>query len=48
MEEVVKSYEARFGLDQPLWKQYLRYLGDMAPLRLRLLDHPLPDAGSRR
>ena len=30
MEEVVKAYEARFGLDQPLWKQYLRFLGDMA------------------
>ncbi len=30
MDAVVKSYEARFGLDQPLWKQYLRYLGDMA------------------
>jgi peptide/nickel transport system permease protein len=29
MDEVVKSYEKRFGLDQPLWKQYLRYLGDM-------------------
>ncbi len=32
MEEVVKSYEARFGLDQPLWLQYIRYLGDMARL----------------
>jgi peptide/nickel transport system permease protein len=32
MEAVVKSYEARFGLDQPLWKQYLRYLGDLARL----------------
>jgi peptide/nickel transport system permease protein len=30
MEEVVKAYEARFGLDQPLWKQYVRFLGDMA------------------
>jgi len=30
MEEVIKSYEARFGLDQPLWKQYVRYLSDMA------------------
>jgi peptide/nickel transport system permease protein len=30
MEEVVKSYEKEFGLDQPLWKQYLRYLRDMA------------------
>jgi peptide/nickel transport system permease protein len=29
MEDLVKSYEARFGLDQPLWIQYLRYLGDM-------------------
>jgi peptide/nickel transport system permease protein len=30
IEEVAKSYEARFGLDQPVWKQYLRYLWDMA------------------
>jgi peptide/nickel transport system permease protein len=30
MDEVVKSYEARFGLDQPLWLQYLRYLSDLA------------------
>ncbi|MGH2560637.1 MAG: ABC transporter permease [Thermomicrobiales bacterium] len=30
IEEVAKSYEKRFGLDQPLWKQYLRYLWDMA------------------
>lgn len=29
MEEVIASYDKRFGLDQPLWKQYLRYLGDM-------------------
>jgi peptide/nickel transport system permease protein len=29
LEEVVKSYEKEFGLDQPLWKQYLRYLRDM-------------------
>jgi peptide/nickel transport system permease protein len=29
-EAVVKSYEERFGLDQPLWIQYVRYLGDMA------------------
>jgi peptide/nickel transport system permease protein len=29
MDEVVKSYEKRFGLDQPLWKQYVRYLWDM-------------------
>src|SRR5205823_7774046 len=34
IEEVVKSYEARFGLDQPLWLQYFRYLGDLARLDL--------------
>ncbi|MBQ42302.1 MAG: ABC transporter permease, partial [Gemmatimonadetes bacterium] len=32
MEAVVRTYEARFGLDQPLWKQYLRYMGDVARL----------------
>jgi peptide/nickel transport system permease protein len=30
MEEVIASYDKRFGLDQPMWKQYIRYLGDMA------------------
>jgi peptide/nickel transport system permease protein len=30
IEDVVASYNKRFGLDQPLWKQYVRYLGDMA------------------
>jgi len=28
IEEMVAEYEKRFGLDQPLWKQYLRYIGD--------------------
>ena len=32
MEKVVASYEARFGLDQPLWKQYLSYMGDVIRL----------------
>jgi peptide/nickel transport system permease protein len=32
MEKVVQSYEAHFGLDQPLWKQYLRYMGDIIRL----------------
>lgn len=32
IEEMVEDYERRFGLDQPLWKQYLRYLGDMLRL----------------
>jgi peptide/nickel transport system permease protein len=30
IEKVVEAYEKKFGLDQPLWKQYLVYLGDMA------------------
>lgn len=29
VEEVVKSYQAKFGLDKPLWQQYLFYLWDM-------------------
>jgi peptide/nickel transport system permease protein len=33
-DEMVKAYEVKFGLDQPLWKQYLRYLGDMSRLDL--------------
>jgi len=33
-DRMVKAYEVKFGLDQPLWKQYLRYLGDMARLDL--------------
>jgi peptide/nickel transport system permease protein len=32
IDAMVKAYEAKFGLDQPLWQQYLRYLGDMARL----------------
>ncbi|MCB0143734.1 MAG: hypothetical protein KDE50_27820, partial [Caldilineaceae bacterium] len=24
-EDMVQSYEKRFGLDQPVWKQYLTY-----------------------
>jgi peptide/nickel transport system permease protein len=34
IELMAKTYEAKFGLDQPLWRQYLRYLGDMARLDL--------------
>ncbi len=27
IEEMVKSYDQQFGLDQPMWLQYVRYLG---------------------
>ena len=30
--DLVETYNAKFGLDRPLWRQYLTYLGDMARL----------------
>ncbi len=30
IEEMIKEYEIKFGLDQPLWKQYLTYMKDMS------------------
>jgi peptide/nickel transport system permease protein len=30
MQQMVEEYQAKFGLDKPLWQQYLSYLGDMA------------------
>jgi peptide/nickel transport system permease protein len=33
-EEMVQSYEKKFGLNQPLWKQYLIYMNDMAHFNL--------------
>jgi peptide/nickel transport system permease protein len=30
MNDMVAQYEQRFGLDQPLWVQYVRYVGDVA------------------
>ena len=32
--EMVAAYEAKFGLDQPLWKQYLNYMWDVLHLDL--------------
>src|SRR5690349_3144138 len=32
--EMVKSYEIKFGLNEPLWKQYLSYMNDMAHFNL--------------
>ena len=32
IEAMVKEYEQRFGLDKPLWSQYLTYLKDVARL----------------
>ncbi len=30
IEEMTREYERRFGLDQPLWRQYLTYLEDVS------------------
>ena len=32
VQEMQKAWEAKFGLDQPLWKQYLHYIRDLATL----------------
>ena len=32
IEEMTHEYERRFGLDRPLWRQYLTYLGDVSRL----------------
>jgi peptide/nickel transport system permease protein len=32
LEEIIKTYEAKFGLDRPLYAQYFSYLGDIARL----------------
>ena len=32
IDEMTREYERRFGLDRPLWRQYLTYLGDTARL----------------
>jgi len=30
IEEMVKVYQQKFGLDKPLWRQYLTYLGEVS------------------
>lgn len=37
--EVQKNLEAHYGLDRPLWRQYVGYLGDLCPKRV--LPHRL-------
>ncbi len=34
IESMAREYEAKFGLNEPLWRQYLNYLGDMIRLDL--------------
>src|SRR5204863_5543317 len=30
MQEMVDEYDSKFGLDRPLWQQYLSYLADLS------------------
>ena len=46
IEEMVKEYDRRFGLDQPLWQQYLTYLRDHDAARLQLFDRQLSAHGA--
>src|SRR3982074_1296282 len=34
MAVLTKPFAARFGLDQPVWKQYLNYISDLAQFNL--------------
>ena len=34
MQEMIEVYDRKFGLDQPMWRQYLAYMGDLARLDL--------------
>lgn len=34
IQELVDSYSAKFGLNEPMYKQYLRYMGDVVTLDL--------------
>ena len=34
IEDLVAEYDKKFGLDKPLWRQYLTYLGDLVRLDL--------------
>ena len=34
IEVMAKAYEAKFGLDQPLWRQYINYMGNILRMDL--------------
>ena len=42
IEEMTREYEQRFGLDKPLWRQYLTYLRRRLAARFQLFDRQLP------
>jgi peptide/nickel transport system permease protein len=44
MEDMIRNYDEKFGLNRPLWKQYLSYLNDTAHLdfNLSIINYPSP------
>src|SRR5271154_2279202 len=42
IDDMVKVYQERFGLDKPLWRQYLSYLGNMSrgDLNFSIANYP--------
>ncbi len=42
LEKIVASYSAKFGLNKPLWQQYLDYIGSVARLDLGVSMNKFP------
>jgi peptide/nickel transport system permease protein len=42
LEKIVASYSAKFGLNKPLWRQYLDYIGSVARLDLGVSMNKFP------
>ncbi len=43
IEEMVAEYQSKFGTDQPLWKQYISMMGDIAQFDLGVSINYFPD-----
>jgi peptide/nickel transport system permease protein len=50
IEDMVKEYQQRFGLDKPLWRQYLTYLGEVSrgDLNYSIANYPRTVVGMIR
>lgn len=50
IEDMVKQYQRKFGLDKPLWRQYLSYIDDIAHgnLNYSIANYPRTVAGMIR
>ena len=50
IEDMVKVYQQKFGLDQPLWRQYLSYIDDVSHgnLNYSIANYPRTVAGMIR